>query len=416
MESESGRMEHAKSTILFVDDEENIRLGIKRIMRSKRNDWVTLFADGGEQALSLLKEESVDVIVSDMKMPGMDGSELLLRVQQEHPEIIRIVLSGFADKEAILKTIGPSHHYLAKPCDQNTLIETIQRSLNLRAMLRNSSVRKIVSGINSIPILPEIFQDLLKELESEYSSADSLAEKVVKDVAISTQLMKLTNSAYFSLPVHATTPKKAIFFLGFENVKAIVLLGGVFDLFKTNQKLTKVAETLNKRSLQLGILTRAIASADNASKEEQEQAFCAGLVSHIGTLLLVANWPDKFAEIVSLVENQGLSISTAEHQVIGVTHGELGAYLLGLWGFKDPIVEAVAFHHIPGQCIAHSPKVLIALHMAQHLLRVEQKPELEESRIDQSLDEEFISSHNKNSMIEPWRAVYKKVSKGWPND
>lgn len=405
-----------KPTILFVDDEENVLRGIRRMMRSKRNEWDTLFANGGEEALSVLKVRHVDVVVSDMRMPGMDGAELLTRVQKEYSETIRIVLSGYAEKEAILRTVGPSHQYLAKPCDQETLINTIQRSLNLRALLGSEALRRLVADMTNMPALPDVFAAILKELEDEYASADSLAETIAQDVGVTTHLMKLTNSAYFGLPMPAKSPKQAINFLGFENVKAIVLLGGVFDQLAKDDRVAKVAKTLSQRSMQLGLLARAIASANGATRDEQDQAYCAGLIAHIGTLLLVANWPEKFNSVVDLVDQERKPISEAETDVFGTTHGTLGAYLLGLWGFNDPIVEAVAFHHNPSECNAATPSILLALHTAQHLLRTRNRAELEESVVDQSLDRTFVEKVSDQTDMSKWIAVYDDVSKDWPDD
>ncbi len=409
-------MNQGKAAILFVDDEENVLLGLKRMMRPKRKEWDTLFANSGDEALSLLKETHVDVIVTDMRMPGMDGAELLNRVQDDYPETIRIVLSGFAEKEVILKTVGPSHQYLAKPCNQDILINTIQRSLKLRALLYADALRTVVAGMKHVPAVPKIFQAILTELDDQYASAESLADLVSQDVSLTAHLIKLTNSAYFGLPISASTPKQAISFLGFENVKAVVLLGGLFEQFKGNEMSLGMLETLNRRSTQLGVLSRAIAEAIGLAPEEQEQAFCAGLVGHMGTLLLAANWPEKFRDVISLIEQNSYSISRAELEVFGTTHGALGAYLLGLWGFNDSIVEAVAYHHYPNECSDSSQGVLLSMHVAQHLLRVKRNASLEETSVNQSLDKDYLAKVGNKSSMKQWEMVYEEVSKEWPDD
>lgn len=409
-------MNSQKTTILFVDDEDNILRGLKRMMRPKREDWDTVFASSGLEALACLEKQHIDVVVSDMRMPGMDGAALLTQVQTLYPQIVRIVLSGYAEKEAILKTIGPSHQYLAKPCDPDKLIETIQRSIRLRVLLRSGPLRKIVSGMQRIPTLPKIFATVVKELDYEYASAESLADKISQDIGVSTHLLKLTNSAYFGLPMPATSPKQAITFLGFENVKAIVLLGGIFDQIRGNQSVSDIVEKLSRRSMQLGLLARAIAEENGLSQEEQDQSYCTGLVSHVGTLLLVANWPDEYGGMVRLIEQERLPVVEAEMEIFGATHSELGAYLLGLWGFNDSIVEAVAFHHNPDSCSGDVSGILLATHVAQHLLRVKRNPSVREDRFAQSIDQDFLNKLGGEDDMKRWEATYNLVSEEWPYD
>lgn len=409
-------MDQVKATILFVDDEENILRGLKRMARPMRNEWSILLASSGSTALSIIGRQRVDVVVTDMRMPGMDGAELLHHVQDKYPETIRIVLSGFAEKEAILKTVGPSHQYLAKPCNQQTLIDAIQKSLHLREFLHGENVKKIIGSMDHVPTVPKVFQEILLEVENDYASAESLADLVSRDVSLTAHLMKLTNSAYFGLPIPARTPKQAITFLGFENVKAVVLLGGVFDQFKGDSHLLGMLETLSERSMQLGLLSKSIAKSMGLTPEEQELAFCAGLVGHLGTLLLVSNWPGKFNEAVELINIDDKPLNRAEQDTFGATHGMLGAYLLGLWGFNDSIVEAVAFHHCPSDCNNSSLSVLTAMHMAQHILRTKRCSELEGSNSDHSLDLDYVTKTGINPDPNYWEGAYEAVSKEWPDE
>ena len=101
--------------ILFVDDEENVLSGIKRILRSKRGAWTMEFASTGASGLDKLSKMRADVVISDMRMPHMDGAEFLSKVRDLHPETARIILSGFSEHEPALRASGPSHRYLAKP-------------------------------------------------------------------------------------------------------------------------------------------------------------------------------------------------------------------------------------------------------------------------------------------------------------
>jgi len=406
-----------KFSVLFVDDEENVLRGLGRLLRSRRDVWDFRFASSGQSALEMLDQAPADVVVSDMRMPGMNGAELLARVQQKHPETVRIVLSGFAEKEAVLKTIGPSHRYLAKPVAENVLVESIENALRLRTLVSKSSIQRRVAGLSHLPTLPSIYLEILAELDAELGSADRLSAIIEKDIGITAQLLKLTNSAYFNLPQHSTNVKQAINVLGFDNVRATVLLAGVFEQFKTvGSEMISVVDRLAQRSLVIGIIARAIARHERWNPEMADQAFCAGLLAHVGTLVLIANDGNGFKEGMKLVEDGDAPLIDLEEKRFGASHPQLGAYLLGLWGFTDPIVEAVAFHHQPSRFTEKNIDVLTAVHVAQYFAREERGTPRTGRRIAEGLDEAYVRSAALAEKLPVWQRVFESTSEGWPHE
>jgi len=407
----------SKPTILFVDDEENVLSALGRMLRSRRNTWDLRFALGGQEALNMLAQQPADVIVTDMKMPGMDGSELLRIVQKKYPGSIRIVLSGFAEREAILKTIGPSHRYLAKPSSEAVLVTSIENALTLRAHIQDQKVKEAVASLSHLPTLPKIYAEILAELTAEHGSAESLSAKIEQDISVSAQLMKLTNSAYFSLPQKCRTARQAVMFLGFDNVRAVVLLAGVFDQFKhlgPSAQLT--IERLSQNSLSIGVLAQAIARHQGWSADIVDQAFCAGLLSHVGTLILIAHDATKFSDMMAQVDNRQLDLLDAETQAFGANHAQLGAYLLGLWGFSDVITETVAFHHQPSIYTKAPLEVLTAVHAAQNLTRQAYGKGGRAGQKSSDWDTEYLSAHGLSQRLPEWQKILETISKEWPNE
>jgi DNA-binding NtrC family response regulator len=143
--------------ILFVDDEISILDGLRRLLRPLRDEWEVFTANGGLEALALLEREPLDVIVSDMRMPGIDGAQLLEAVRKQHPHMVRIVLSGQSDQETLLRSIGPVHQYLNKPCDLGLLKTAVSRSRALRLAIHDPAVADLAAGISSLPSLPELY-------------------------------------------------------------------------------------------------------------------------------------------------------------------------------------------------------------------------------------------------------------------
>src|SRR6202012_4878179 len=126
-----------KKRILFVDDEEFALRGLDRLLRSMREEWEMEFVNSGDKALARMTETPFDVVVSDMRMPGMNGAELLNEVMKRHPKTVRLILSGFADRDLILKCVGSTHQYLAKPCDGHELKMAVMRASALEESLES---------------------------------------------------------------------------------------------------------------------------------------------------------------------------------------------------------------------------------------------------------------------------------------
>ena len=124
-----------KMRVLFVDDEPNVLKGLKRSLRPMRHEWDMVFVSSGRDALEALDGEPFQAIVSDMRMPEMDGAQLLNEVLRRHPEVIRIILSGYSDREMIMRAVGATHQYLSKPCDPDTLRSAVNGALQLRMLL-----------------------------------------------------------------------------------------------------------------------------------------------------------------------------------------------------------------------------------------------------------------------------------------
>ncbi|EDY81072.1 HDOD domain family [Verrucomicrobiia bacterium DG1235] len=394
-----------RERILFVDDETNVLQGLRRSLRKKRSEWDFHFEDSGKKALALLAETPVDIIVSDMQMPSMDGAEFLDQASKRFPNTIRIILSGYTDQETILRTIGPAHQYLAKPCNHNVLIDTIQRSLDLRRMLDSDSLRSLVSGLETLPTPSGVFNELISELSSEKASSDKVVEIIETDVSLTANILKLTNSAYFGLATNHASPLQAVQQLGLETLKAIVLIAGTFQAFEGDAAVSSAITTLGERSLAIGMLSKAIAYSLKLDKRLVDQAYIGGTLSHVGTLLLLSKQQKAFRNVIDIIEQEQLSIIEAEKKALGATHSEIGAYLLGLWGFIDPIIEAVAHHHEPAHCSFSEITPLTCVHIAQELTR----PGHQNDNSFGRLDETYLEKLGIADQLPNWRKIAEKL-------
>jgi HD-like signal output (HDOD) protein len=126
-------------------------------------------------------------------------------------------------------------------------------------------------------------------------------------------------------------------------------------------------DKLWRHSVAAGKLAERISNAENGDVDLVGQAFTAGMLHDIGKLLLAANLPDEFKQALTKARQDRTPLWEAEQSVLGVTHAELGAYLLGIWGLPVPIIEAVALHHLPARFLSKAFCPLTAVHAANAL-------------------------------------------------
>lgn len=164
--------------ILFVDDEPNILEGLQDLLRRFRRKWDMVFVASGEAALEEIDKGHFDVVVSDMRMPGIDGAELLRRVQKVKPHMVRIVLSGFAELEAALRVVPVAHQFLMKPTSAEVIENVIERACSLQALIRDDKIRGIVGKLHKLPSLPKVYTQLMHLLSHEQSGASEVAQVI----------------------------------------------------------------------------------------------------------------------------------------------------------------------------------------------------------------------------------------------
>jgi putative nucleotidyltransferase with HDIG domain len=337
--------------IIFVDDQPAVLNGIKRVLRTVCHEYDADFAVSGEEALNLMSKSHFDVIVSDMRMPKMGGVELLNIVMKRYPETVRIILSGHSDREMILRSVRCAHQFLAKPCNMETIRFTVKRACKLQDLLRSETLRKLVAGIKKLPSLPRLYNLIVAEMQSEDASLKKVGQIISQDIAMSAKILQLVNSAFFGLPQKISDPQQAAVYLGIDTLKALVLSIHVFSSFTEDSKYFWFSlANLQKRSIMVGRLASDIAHAEKADAKVVEDALISGILHDIGRLIML-KIPAQCKMIMDYIERTGCDLVEAEYAVIKTSHAELGAYLLGLWGISDNVVESVAFHHNPSKLL-----------------------------------------------------------------
>ena len=348
--------------VLFVDDDPNVLAALRRMLHSFRERWRPAFANGGAEALAALEREPFDVVVSDVRMPGMTGFELLEHVRERFPGVVRIALTGQSGREQVLPTVRPTQQFLAKPCDAETLRAVVERAVRLKRQLGAPGLQEIVGSVETLPTLPRLYAELEAELRRPEPSVRRAAALVARDIGMSAKVLQLVNSAFFAPARRVNSVERAVAMLGLDTLRTLVLGAHVFEQFRPDRASGFQPEPLWHHSLHTAAISRKIVGDLGGGEEDEGAALTAGLLHGAGKLLFARYSPARFREVLEAIR-RGASDCEAEFEVFGVTHAEAGAYLLGLWGLPDPIVEAVAWHHHP---IAHDHEspVLLATHLA----------------------------------------------------
>ena len=386
--------------ILFVDDEPRVLDGLRRMLHSLRNDWEMKFVTSGAEALQCLAETQFDVLVTDVRMPEMSGVELLQEVIKQHPQLIRLVLSGTADLELTLQCVSLSHQYLLKPCDAQTLRATIQRAFCLRVLLYNPALRGLIAQLQSLPSIPAVYGELLRVLRTGEASPRTVGRIMGQDMAMTAKVLQLVNSAYFGVSREITNPVDAVVYLGMETVRALVFTSSAFSQFPVRNGLSSFVGELQQHSLAVGTLARRIARSMGLTPAAIDHAFVGGLLHDIGKLVLVSNYPKQYQEVLQRAREDPVPISEAERDFFGTSHAEIGAYLLWLWGLPDPVAEILALHHYPSRD-ADVPPAVVAVHFANALVN-----EVSEKEMDLAC----LSDLELKDALPRWRQMYEDTA------
>jgi putative nucleotidyltransferase with HDIG domain len=357
----------------------NVLNGIRRSLRPMAHEWEMVFVGSGAEALKALESQFFDIIVSDLRMPHMDGVTLLQEVRRRSPETVRIALSGYANRDITMRAASQIHQFLMKPCDSAELTNVLRRATNLGALLTNERLRSVLSHMETLPSISTVLERVIRELELPEPSAANLGALIARDAAMSTKVLQLTNSAIFGLPNVVSDPVYATVLLGLEALHLLVLSIRIFDQFTFEDVGGISVSRLWNHCVSVARLAKRISMAEEASQALAERAFLAGLLHDIGKLMLASDNPERYQSVVNLGGSDINKICGIETRVLGANHAEVGAYLMGLWGFSESVIEAIHLHHKPSASPSNDFSPLTAVHVANaylHTIGVD-KPSIE---------------------------------------
>ena len=351
-------------TILFVDDDALVICAMQRVFNNET--FKAFFASNASEALTILADNHIDIIITDLTMPGMNGYELLQSIKDLYQNTIRVIISGHIEDKDVIKNImdGTIKLYIQKPWDNETIRLIIHSLLAVKDRFEKLELLDILSHIQNLPSIPVLCYQIDAQLKKGFNLT-ALVRLIGKEPNYTVKILQVANSSSFHLKTGSL--RRAINFLGINNIKYIILAAKLFENSSASKKPPYATKDLWLHSVVcndiLGQLYRLI-YLDTISDEFST----IGILHDLGKLVIQQYFPEQLPQIrTAYTRDNERSLSEIEKEIIGYTHAEIGAYLLTWWNFPADLVDICLFHHFPLENKINRKDVLVLLYLADLL-------------------------------------------------
>lgn len=229
-------------------------------------------------------------------------------------------------------------------------------------------LNKMVDKLGEFPTLPTIYTSLLETLSNPRSTVQDVAEVILKDQSSTLKILKIVNSVAYGLQSRVDTISQAIFYIGFSEIKNIVLTLSVIDVFTNTKSLTYFnLVDFWKHSIAVGIISRKLAKLIGI--KNTENYFLAGIVHDIGKLFFIHTFGDEYNKVVKYGLDNKLVIWDSENKVYGFNHMDIGEMLADKWQLPATINHAIKYHH-SNRIGEGTPELTVCVHLADVIARI----------------------------------------------
>ena len=342
--------------VLIIDDERTILRGLEKLLKDE--SFHTTYLTNGIEALEYLETNEVDMIISDTRMPDMDGETLLGEVKKRHPDVIRVALCHISENRRISKLIekGLAKQYVFKPWDDVELKMSINSILEMSARLLDEENLGKINKLKDLPSLPSLYHELVLLMERDADIIE-VSNLISRDQAIASKILKLANSAFYGRKTGNI--KQAIMTMGLNNVKNIVLNNSFFK--ESSEALDKLWQhTIDTNRLCLAIYDQCL------NKRIPSLFGSAGLLHDIGRVIMFMFHGDEYGPILEEKETSDKTLIDLEIEHFHSTHQDVGAFLLNSWDLPYAYVEAAMFHHRPLDERVVNQELISVVHLADY--------------------------------------------------
>lgn len=402
----SGRAsgEPAARRILVVDPNRDVFESLSLVLSVASGRWQVDHAPSGESALEALAAQPADVVIADEHLGGMDGVVLLTQVRDRHPTTIRMILTEAATSQRPTVAAIVAHRMLARPADVGELDIAIRRSCALHKLTGQAEAYRQTMAAAALPSRPGVYTELNRVLSDPRWQPGQVSAVVERDVALSAKVLQLANSALYGPTQTVNTVQAAVMYLGVETIRSLALTAEAFGKLAPKRVEGFSIEEFQSHAMLVARITAAILPAGRA----QQEAVTAALLHDIGKLVLISDGSTRWAQLNERAVDSKRPLHEIEQAYEGVTHADIGAHLLSLWGLPDAIAEAVAHHHRAGSVDGLALDAVAAVHIANALAH-ELHPPAAGTPQAASLDEALLDRLGLRPRVDLWRHLARQL-------
>ncbi len=331
-----------RTRILFVDDEPALLSALANVLRRDRHRWDLVFANGGAEALRELDKRAFDIVITDMRMPDVDGLAVLEAVKERSPRTIRIILSGYAESEVVLQALPLVHQFLSKPCDARTLRGVIERCNGDSRLPLDRTLTGLIGSLPCLPSEPRVLSELRHAAADPNVMIDTLITICERDPALAAKVLQIANTAHFRGDNEPTSSIKiAVATLGVDVMASLAKSTMVVD------PQEPVCQAMIGPYQQQAVEAARTARRSAPDPAHADEAYAAGLLHDIGRLVLAHELGPRYLPAIEQAQRTGKPLWECELELLGVTHSAVGSHLLGMWALPTELIEACERHHDP---------------------------------------------------------------------
>lgn len=387
--------------ILLIDEDPQTLKSYREALAPKAPLWILNCTSSADEGLESAREHRPDIVIAALSTNDGHGAQILSEIEKIAPSAQRFITATEADKPKLKATFGSTFQFLPNPCPANRLVTEIQRCVAIETWLADDRIKRLVAKIGEFPSLPPVYLKVVNALNSRDASAGSIAQAISGDLAISAKVLQTVNSSYYGFDQKISNITQAVGVLGVDCVKNLVLAIQVFSKLGSTEDHRALIDELWHHSMSVAITARRIALHETEDEKIAEEAYTAGLLHDIGKLVLLNAEPDLYDAARQHAREESIPLWSAEDQLVGSNHAEIGAYLLARWGMPTNLTEAVALHHQPTISSSKTFSPLAAVHVANALIHYR----LSEDHPGAFPSQEFLTEIGKHRPMETWADI-----------
>ena len=307
--------------------------------------WIVTVAATGSQALLELERRPQDVVVADVDAGTADAASLLCAISERWPSTSRIALCGSLEcsTRPYQLALPAAHQYIFRESAASEFHEAVERCLRLQDLLSQPGLRAVIGSVHRLPPRPRTFARLQVMMSHRNVTPKKICAVIEADAAITAKLLQLANCAMFHEREPIRNIEQALVRLGFLGLRNLVMCAEVLNGWRRATHGALDLDSMQAHVQRVARVTAALTAGSHCSDE----AVLAAFLHDIGYWLLVQERPAQLDQAAALAVSTDIPMQEAERCILGTSHAEIGAYLLGLWGMPNTLVEAIAHHHTP---------------------------------------------------------------------